>query len=190
MANQVKLAVFAGSLRAGSYNKQLARAAAAVAEKAGASVTLMDLKDYPMPVYNQDDETASGLPEHAKRFQDVLRASHGFIIASPEYNSSIPGGLKNAIDWASRSAPTEPLVAFRKKTALLLSASPGNLGGIRSLATLRSILSNIGTLVLSEQLAVPRAHEAFVDGALKDPKQQATLERFVAELVRVTSRLL
>ena len=181
---------FAGSLREGSYNKHLARAATRAATAAGASVTLIDLRDFPMPLYDQDMEMHDGLPEHARRFQELLKANHGFIISSPEYNSSTPGVLKNAIDWASRGKPPEPLAAFRGKTAALTSASPGNLGGIRGLMTLRSILGNIGVFLLPDQLAVPRAHEAFAeDGNLKDAKQQAVLEHLMQELVRVTDRL-
>ena len=102
----------------------------------------------------------------------------GLLIASPEYNSSITAVLKNAIDWVSRPAPGEPsLVAFRSKVATLMSASPGALGGLRGLVHVRSILSNIGVIVLPDQIAVAKAHEAFnADGSLKDSKQQSGIE--------------
>ena len=186
-----KVLAFAGSTRTGSYNKKLAQRAAASARAAGADVTLIDLRDFTMPLYDGDLETASGLPPYAVTFKELLLAHQGLLIASPEYNSSIPGVLKNAIDWASRVAPNEaPLACFAGKVAALTSASPGALGGLRGLVTLRSILGNIQVLVLPEQVAIPKAHEAFTDdGALKDPKQQAQLDRLSARLVGVLNKL-
>lgn len=179
--NPPKIVAFAGSTRSGSFNKQLARLSAAAAREAGAEVTLVDLRDLALPLFDQDLEAASGLPEGAKKFKALLRASDGFLIASPEYNSSITGVLKNAIDWASRTESDDepPLAAFRGKTAVLLSASPGALGGLRGLVHLRSILGNIGVIVLPDQIAIPAAHEAFDEtGQLKDPRKA----RQVAEL--------
>src|ERR1700733_11604898 len=99
-----KILVFAGSLRAGSYNKKLAKIAAKGAEEAGAEVTYIDLKDYPLPVYDQEIEDSQGLPQNALKLKELFMNHNGFIIASPEYNSSIPGALKNVIDWVSRPA--------------------------------------------------------------------------------------
>src|ERR1700733_13055904 len=169
--SQPKIVAFAGSLRAGSYNKKLVAIAAEAARAAGAEVTVVDLRELALPVFDQDIEDASGLPEGARKFKALLRASDGFLIAAPEYNSSITAALKNAIDWASRSeTDDEPsLAAFRGKAAALMSASPGALGGLRGLVTVRSILSNIGVLVLPDQVAISTAHEAFDDsGKLKD----------------------
>jgi NAD(P)H-dependent FMN reductase len=169
-----KILVFAGSTRSGSFNKKLAHLAADAARSAGAEVAFVDLRDLALPLYDGDLEDAQGLPEGARRFKQQLRAHDGFIIASPEYNSSITGVLKNAIDWASREESDDepPLVAFRGKAALLLSASPGALGGLRGLVHLRSILGNIGVIVLPDQLAVGTAHEAFDDeGRLKDERK-------------------
>src|ERR1700761_7015097 len=101
--SQPKIIAFAGSLRTGSWNKKLAALAAAVARKAGAEVTIVDLRELALPLYDQDIEDSAGLPEGAKRFKNLLRASDGMLIASPEYNSSITAALKNAIDWASRA---------------------------------------------------------------------------------------
>jgi len=116
------------------------------------------------------------------------------LLSCPEYNSSISGVLKNTIDWLSRQDPKnpkeKPLACFSGKIASLLSASPGALGGLRGLVTVRSIFGNIGTIVLPDQLAVPKAHEAFDDqGHLKDPKQQAVLERIAKTLVETARRL-
>lgn len=187
----VKLLAFAGSLRKGSYNKMLVRVAAAAAARAGAEVTTVDLKELALPVYDGDDEEAAGLPAGAKRLKSLMIESDGFLIATPEYNSSLPGGLKNAIDWASRTEGDEKdLLAFRGKSAAIFSASPGALGGIRSLQVLRAILSNIGVLVIPQQLALPKAHEAFDEsGALKDPKRHAAVEAEAKALVGLIGKL-
>src|SRR5215469_18787616 len=171
---RVKVLVFAGSLRNASLNKKLARAAARFAEQAGADVTLVDLRDFDMPIYDGDVE-AAGLPEGVLRFKQLMDSHHALLIASPEYNGSISGALKNAIDWASRQAPGEaPLQSFRSKVAGLLSTSPGSIGGLRSLAVVRTILEHLGVLVIPEQFAVANGHGAFDDaGNLKDPKQAA-----------------
>ena len=173
-----RILAFAGSLRRDSFNKKLVPIAARGAREAGAEVTLIDLKDFPLPVFDQDFEAAQGMPENGKKLKQLFIDHNGLLIAAPEYNSSITAVLKNTIDWVSRPAPGEPsLVAFRGKVATLMSASPGALGGLRGLVHVRSILGNIGVLVLPNQIAVPKAHEAFQpDGTLKDPKQQAGVE--------------
>jgi chromate reductase len=185
MANP-KILVFAGSTRTASFNKKLVRLAADAARAAGGDVTLVDLRDFAMPLYDGDLEEAEGLPEGAKRFKKLMREHDGFIIASPEYNSSITGVLKNAIDWASREeTDDEPaLVAYRGKVALLLSASPGALGGLRALFHVRAILGNIGVIVLPDQLAIGTAHEAFdQDGQLKDPVKARKVKDLAGGLV-------
>lgn len=191
MATKPRVLAFAGATREASHNKQLAKFAAAVAEAAGAEVTYLDLREYPLPLYDGDLEAAEGVPANARALRDVFLAHDALIIASPEYNSSITAVLKNAIDWVSRPVDDEPsIVAFQGKTAALLSASPGALGGLRGLVHLRSILGNIGVLVLPDQLAIGRAHEAFDEtGALKDARQAAGVEALVGQLVRVTARL-
>lgn len=185
-----KVLVFAGSTRSGSFNKKLANLAAEAALAAGAEIAVLDLRDLALPLYDGDLEDAQGLPEGAKRFKKLLREHDGFLIASPEYNSSITGVLKNAIDWASRAETDDepPLVAFRGKVAVLMSASPGGLGGLRGLVHLRAILGNIGVIVLPDQVAIPAAHEAFDDaGRLKDEKkskQVTALARGLVEFLR------
>ncbi|MEE8154168.1 MAG: NAD(P)H-dependent oxidoreductase [Phycisphaerales bacterium] len=179
MASVPRILAFAGSLRKDSYNKKLVAIAAAGARNAGAEVTLIDLADYPLPVFDQDLESAQGLPDSAVRLKAELKNHHAFLIGCPEYNSSITSALKNAIDWASRPVPDEaPLECFKGKVAAIMSASPGALGGLRGLVHVRAILSNIHVLVLPDQKAIPSAHEAFDDhGSLKDPKQrQAVLD--------------
>ncbi|MEM9417871.1 MAG: NAD(P)H-dependent oxidoreductase [Planctomycetota bacterium] len=165
---------FAGSLRAGSFNKQLVRCAASAAESAGAKVTVINLDDYALPVFDEDLEK-QGTPEDATKLKALMREADGFLIASPEYNSSISAALKNAIDWASRPAEGEPmLVAFAGKAAVLMAASPGALGGLRGLVHLKAILGNIQVTVLPQQFALAKAYEAFDDdGKLKDEKAAA-----------------
>jgi len=178
MAYVPKILAFAGSMRTESFNKKLIKVAIKGAEAAGAQVTYLDLRELALPLYDGDLEASSGLPAGARRFKDVLIANDGLLISSPEYNSSISGVLKNAIDWASRPDGAEPgLKGFENKVAVLMSASPGALGGLRGLITVRSILGNIKTIVLPEQVAISKAAEAFnPDGALKDAKQQAAIE--------------
>lgn len=180
-----KILAFAGSTRSGSLNKKLARAAADAASTAGAEVTLIDLHDFPLPLFDEDLETAQGLPDNAKKLKTLFRHHDGFIIASPEYNSSITAVLKNAIDWASRSESDDepPLAAYRGKTAALLSASPGALGGMRGLVHLRAILGNIGVIVLPDQVAVPKAHEAFDDAG------RLTAERSIKQVAALAGSL-
>lgn len=168
-----KILAFAGSTRTASYNKQLVRFAADAARAAGAEVTLIDLRDFSLPLFDGDLEEQQGLPENAKKLKALFREHDGFLISSPEYNSSITAVLKNTIDWVSRAeTDDEPaLVAYRGKAAALVSASPGALGGLRALVHVRAILGNIGVTVLPDQAAVPKAHEAFDDkGGLKDER--------------------
>ena len=173
-----RILAFAGCLRGESFNKKLVPIAAKGARDAGAEVTLIDLKDFPLPLFDQDLEAQQGMPEKGKKLKQLFVDHDGLLIASPEYNSSITAVLKNTIDWVSRPAPGEPsLVAFRGKVATLMSASPGGLGGLRGLFHVRSILSCIGVIVLPDQIAVAKAHEAFnADGSLKDAKQQGGIE--------------
>lgn len=192
MTDYPKILAFAGSLRRDSWNKKLVQVAAAGAKAAGAEVTYIDLHDFPMPLFDQDLEDANGMDPQAQRFKDLLAAHDGWLIASPEYNSSITAALKNALDWASRkSAADEPaLSAFQNKVAVILSASPGALGGLRGLVHLRAILGNVGVIVLPEQKAVPAAAQAFApDGQLKDAATRQAVEKLGARLVEVCRRL-
>lgn len=174
----MKILAFAGATRTESWNKKLIKIAAAGATAAGAEVTLIDLRDFPLPLYDGDLEATSGIPENGMKLKALFLEHRGLLISSPEYNSSITGVLKNTLDWVSRSAPGEkPLSAFANKIAGLVSASPGALGGVRGLVHLRSILGNIKVLVVPEQASVSKAPEAFnADGSLKDEKQRASVE--------------
>jgi len=185
-----KILAFAGSLREGSWNKKLVKIAAAGAAAAGADVTCLDLRELALPMFDEDEEK-KGLPPGAKRLKDIMRANHGLLIASPEYNSSLSGALKNAIDWASRPEPGEPpLSCFNDKVAGLMACSPGAFGGLRGLVHVRSILGNINVIVLPQLVAVPKIHEALgEDGRLKDVKQQASVEGLGALVAKMVVKL-
>ncbi len=191
MSAMIRILAFAGTLRTGAFNKKLVKVGAAVAREAGADVTFLDLRDLPMPLYDGDLEEKEGLPVTTLKFKELLLAHHGFLISSGEYNSSIPGVLKNAIDWASREAEGEaPLACFKNKVAGLMSASPGALGGLRAMVHVRAILENIGTIVVPEQFALSRAGDAFAaDGSLKDAKHQQGVRKVVDRLVGVLTKL-
>ena len=141
----VKILAFAGSTRKESFNKKLVRIAALGATEAGAEISIVDLRDFPLPLFDEDLEAAEGQPENAKKFKKLMIEHDGFLLSSPEYNSSISGVLKNTIDWVSRPVEGEPsLIAFSGKVVSLMSASPGALGGLRGLVHIRSILGSLG----------------------------------------------
>lgn len=187
MSTTPRILVFGGSLRRDSFNQKLAAIAAEGAREAGAEVTVIALRDFPMPVFDQDLEDASGKPEAAARLKALFKEHDGLLIASPEYNSSITAALKNAIDWVSRvDSDDEPMLsALSGKAAVLCAASPGALGGLRGLVHLRSILGNIGITVLPDQIAVGNAYQAFADdGSLTDSKQTAKVKALGASLAK------
>lgn len=170
-----KILALAGSMRTESFNKKLIKIAVEGAKKGGAEVTLLDLADYRLPLYDGDLEEKEGLPAKARELKEIFIAHDGFLFSSPEYNSSISGVFKNAIDWVSRPEKTDShsLVAFRDKAAALMSASPGALGGLRGLVPLRAMLSNIYVYVIPDQVAISQANEAFNEnGELKDAAKQ------------------
>ena len=186
-----RLLAFAGSARGGSFNKKLLAVAAQGARSAGAEVTLLDLRDLPLPLYDGDLEERDGLPANALELKRLFLAHQGLLLACPEYNSSITPLLKNTLDWVSRPADGEaPLACYAGKVAGLVAASPGGLGGLRGLVHVRAILSNINVLVVPEQVAVSKAHEAFdAQGALKDAKQRALVENVGAAVAKLCAKL-
>jgi len=181
-----RLLAFSGSLRAASYNQKLVTLAASGARDAGADVTLISLRDFRMPLFDEDLESAEGMPEAAQNLKALFASHDGLIIASPEYNSTITAALKNAIDWVSRatSEDEKPLSVLSGKTAVIMSASPGGYGGARSLVQLRPFLENIRIKVLPDQVSVPKAYEAFTEeGQLVDPEQAAAVKTLGEKLV-------
>lgn len=175
---ELKVLAFSGSTRADSYNKKLVMQAAETVREMGAEVTLIDLADYPMPFYNADLEAEVGMPEYAAQFRELLVESDAVLIASPEYNGSVPAILKNAIDWASRDNGDASRDAFKGKKFAIMSASPGRGGGSRGLTHLRNIIENVGGEVVSMQVTIPQAHLFFSEKkmgenlALKEEMEQ------------------
>ena len=192
MRNKTKILAFAGSLRNDSYSKRVVQTAIRGAEKAGADVTFVDLRDYPMPIYDPDDHEKEGFDENALRFQKLLTEHDGLLIASPEYNGSLPAALKNAIDWASRQSDRyKRSDIFQGKLAAIITASPGSFGGIRSLAHLRGVLMSVGVDVLSSEIAVSFVGNK-LDGdgeKMTDEKMKELLEQLGVSLVDMLKKL-
>ena len=191
MPAKPKILALAGSKRRESFNRKLLRIAAEGARAAGGEVTLIEMSDYPLPLFDEDDQAEHGLPQPARELKKLMQSHQGMLIASPEYNSSITPLLKNVIDWTSRAEVGEPpLVCFRGKVAVVMSASPGSLGGMRGLVHLRAILGNIGTLVLPATISISQAMNAFdATGSLAEEAQRSAVERLGAQLVQFLQRL-
>ncbi len=191
MGYRPKILAFAGSLRKGSYNKMLIKIAIKGVQEAGGEVTSIDLKDYPLPIYDQDIEDSEGLPANALKLKELMWQNDGFLISCPEYNSSLSGVFKNVIDWTSRLAsPKEMyLSCFIDKVIVLMSASPSQLGGLRSLTNARALFSNIYSIVLPQQKCISSADSAFdAEGNLKNPKHQTEIMNLGADLVHFLSK--
>ena len=181
-----RILAFAGSARRESLNRKLLAATVKAVEAAGGAVTLLDLNDYALPLYHGDWEDENGLPENAKRLLVLMQEHRGLLIASPEYNSQLTPLLKNTIDWLSR-ADDDP---FEGKVAAVVSASPGALGGARSMQHARHLLLHLGCHVVPAQCMLPKAHEAFgEDGSLLNPRSQKSVEALARQLVELTARL-
>jgi NAD(P)H-dependent FMN reductase len=172
---ELKVLVFAASLRAESLNRKLAVLAARVAEQAGASVDLASMADFHVPLYDGDLETAQGIPAGAQELRRRLVANDAFIVASPEYNASMPGTLKNLIDWLSRFRP-QP---FDGRHGLLLSASPSLAGGNRGLWALRVPLEHLGARIFPDMFSLAMAHKALAGEEIADEALRARFEKNV-----------
>jgi chromate reductase len=188
MAKKPKILAFAGSLREHSYSKRVVKTAVRGAENAGAEVTYIDLRSFPMPIYNADEHQKNGFDPNALKFQKLVAEHEGFLIASPEYNGSLSGALKNALDWASRASDEfKTIEVFRGKVAAIMTESPGAFGGIRCLGHLRGVLSILQINVLPSEIAVGKVHEMF-DGngeEMTDAKMKHILEELGASLVDI-----
>lgn len=177
-----KVLLFAGSVRSGSFNVSLAQAANKVLAEMGAETTMISLGDYPLPLVDEDLKNEKGVPESAIRLARQFAAHDGLFIASPEYNSSIPPLVKNAIDWVSL-APRD-IKAYAGLTVALGAASNGALGGIRGLYHLRSVLMNVGAQIVTEQAGISRAATAFgEDGLPADERQLKMLQNTCRSLL-------
>lgn len=162
MAKNPKILAFAGSLREHSFSKRILKTAIEGAKRAGAEVTYVDLKDYPMPLYNADLQETQGFPPMATAFQNLLLEHDGLMIASPEYNGSVPSALKNVIDWTSRAnGNLKTIECYKGKFAVIMTASPGSFGGIRCLAHLRDVLTIMLVHTLPAEIAVGKVGAMF-----------------------------
>ena len=191
MTYQPKILAFAGAMRRDSFNKKTVLIAVEGARKAGAEVTYIDLKDFPVPLYDGDIEAGEGLPENAIKLQDLMLEAQGFLISSPEYNSGISGTLKTYIDWTSRPHGEHKAGAcYAGKFASIMSASPGGLGGIRALPNVRTIIASMGVNVLAEDFALGKAHEAFDEnGNAKAEFVQNALEKLGKNLAEILMKV-
>lgn len=188
-----RILVFSGSIRTGSFNSRLAALAAREIALAGAEVTHVSLADFPMPIYNGDDEAASGQPENAVKLKRMMMQHRGVFIASPEYNASVTPLLKNSLDWVSRvrEGKEPPLAAYKNRVFAIGGASNGNFGAMRSLMALRQVLElGTGALVIPEQIAVRGAADAFdEDGHLKDERNAGALRAVAQRLIEIASQI-
>lgn len=188
-----RLLFIAGSSREKSWNKRLAQLGEKIADANGIAGTFADLGDYPMPIYNGDDELRDGPPENARKLKALMKVHQGVFIASPEYNASFSPLLKNALDWVShvRDDGETPLEVYKTRVFALGAASPGGMGGLRGLSQLRLVLEiGLGALVLPDQFAVPRAVDAFDEnGHLKNKDSQETFKLLIQKLARAANVL-
>jgi NAD(P)H-dependent FMN reductase len=178
----IRFLMFSASLRKESLNSGLVKLAASIIEKSGSIVDHATMNDFDCPSYNQDEEVETGMPVGAQEFKKRLEACHAFIISSPEYNGSMPGLLKNAIDWVSRFRP-QP---FNEKHALLMSASPSMVGGNRGLWSLRIPLERLGARVFPDMFSLASAHHAFNEaGRLADEKLEKMFEDNLSDFMNL-----
>ncbi|MGC4074859.1 MAG: NAD(P)H-dependent oxidoreductase [Nibricoccus sp.] len=188
MSNSPKILAFSGSARRESFNRKLLAVAVQAVREAGGEVTLLDLNDYALPLYHGDLEDAEGMPAAAVKLNQLITQHDGLLIASPEYNSMITPLLKNTIDWCSR-ADENP---FEGKTVAVVSASPGALGGIRSLKLAQQLLLHLGCHVVPGNTMLPHADKAFdADGRLLEAQARTlkSVQALAAALVDTARRL-
>jgi chromate reductase, NAD(P)H dehydrogenase (quinone) len=189
----LKILVIPGSLRSGSHNARLAAAAAYQFAQAGVDVTRISLSDFPLPIYDGDLQSKSGVPKHAINLKRMMAAHHGVLIVTPEYNSSVPPLVKNTIDWVSRVQDSHETryEVFRGRPFAIASASESRLGGVRCLAALRLILSACQATVIPNQLALSFAGEAYDDmDRLKHPADIEALNALVRQLIDLSQRMM
>jgi chromate reductase len=189
----LKILVIPGSVRTGSLNARLAAAAAYEFAQAGVEVTRISLGDFPLPIYDGDLQTKSGVPKNAVNLKRMIAAHHGVLLVSPEYNSSVPPLVKNAIDWVTRvqDAQESRGQVFRERVFAIAAASESRLGGSRCLAALRQILSACQATVIPNQLALSFAGEAYDDmDRLKHPADIEALGALVRQLIDISQRMM
>lgn len=178
----MKILAFAASLRAESYNRKLLNIAVSLAREAGAEVDYADYREFDVPSYDGDVDATTGFPEGTRSLISRIEAADGIMIASPEYNFSMPGSLKNVLDWVSRARP----IPLRGKSGMIMAASQSLVGGIRGLWQLRIPLEGCGVLLYPDMFALASAQHAFAeDGSLKDTALAGRLRAMVGGYLRV-----
>lgn len=190
-ASKPRVLVFAGSAREASLNKKLARVAAKAVNDLGGEATFVDLRDFPMPIYEGDLEEREGMPPFARKLRELFVSHPAFLIVTPENNGTVPSLLKNAIDWLSRDVDGRSgLEPYKGKVIGLMSASPGAFGGVVALTHLRHSLSKLLAHVIAEQFPLPHADKAFAeDGALHEAWQQKSVNAVVTRLLETMTKL-
>jgi NAD(P)H-dependent FMN reductase len=186
----MKLLIIPGSLRKDSFNKKVAFHAEKIAKTVGFSTTLIDLKDFSIPLLDQDDSDFQPFPQDVLKMQKLMQEHDAFLFITPEYNASVPGVLKNLIDWTSRSSTkTEPNgFYYNGKIAALMSASPSIFGGMRALLHLRQILTILQTIVIPQEKTIPEAHKVFAtDEGIN--QHLAGMEKTIKALFTATEKL-
>jgi NAD(P)H-dependent FMN reductase len=181
-----RILVFAGSLRSGAFSVATADAAMKELAQQGAAVTRISLGDYPLPIMDQDLEREKGVPENALRLARLVAAQDGMLIASPEYNASIPPLLKNALDWLSRVRHDNgrPLAPLAGKVAGLCSSSDGGFGGARGLYHLRAVLMACEVEIITPQCVVAHASQAFDgNGGFREERLRQAMEKLCRTLI-------
>jgi chromate reductase len=189
----LKILVIPGSLRTGSLNARLAAAIAHELALSGTEVTRISLSDFPLPIYDGDLQSKSGVPKHAVNLKRMMSAHHGVLIVTPEYNSSVPALVKNTIDWISRvQDPHETRgQVFRERVFAIAAASGNRLGGTRALAALRLILTACHASVVPNQLALSFADQAYDEmDHLKHPADIEALQALVRQLIDHSQRMM
>lgn len=182
---EISILAFAGSTRESSYNRILIELAANIAREQGAKVTLIDLKEFPMPFYDAALEQCQGMPATAKALRALMISSDAIMISSPEYNASISAILKNTLDWTSRNEQRQASRdAFKGKKFAIMGAAAGAWGGARALAHLRDIIQDIGGEVVSRQVTVPRAYELFDNSAADMAPLKKALKEEIEQLLK------
>lgn len=186
MPTPPRILAFSGSARRESFNRKLLAVVVEATRAVGGEVTVVDLNEYPLPLYHGDLEDKEGLPANAQKLIDLILAHDALLVASPEYNSQMTPLLKNTVDWCTR-ADENPL---KGKVAAVVSASPGMFGGVRSMTLARQLLTHLGCLVIPAQCVLPHADQAFdASGRLQDARTQKAVVAVANELVHVTARL-
>jgi NAD(P)H-dependent FMN reductase len=185
MTREQQVLIFAGSNREASLNRKVAKNAMLIAAELQVPFTALDLRDFPLPLYDGDLEVSGATPPSLSHLRSEFTRHPVWLISSPDYNSSVSPLLKNLIDWVSRPAASDGyLTCFQGKRIGLMSSSPGNSGGSRGLPHLRQVLTHLGARVHEQSFLVPRGAEAFEDdGTIREPGKRAEMRHFIANLL-------